>query len=530
MRFLLALYFDWDFHYPNKIIFSRTVSANASSIFLRSYLINTFGFGPVVGTVQKNALVWFRRNPSPNGKPYQFFYKPNPNKKEKNEIDKFTKSFQSFPDRGSYEEVEAANDPESEGYAPVCLGALKVVDLAKFLRAMASVKFQDHALIVPESIQRLESIAGDKRNNSEPLGLGGGVGIEQFLHLSKRPYRLLFTKNIRPEDLPADYPVSIREPDLNKARPGEIHVNLSEGVDIFLASHVHNGSKGVVRLGWLDDGTPVAIRAIYNSQFADRDNKLTMSDYEDEFTYDRRGVGPRVHGLFTDEFGRVSIVMDIVPGEMEGKAAEFITLETLKDLGTINDRLSLIKPELSMPYDVTPFVTSAGRMLLIDAQGISQTKKDEYNVIYQQMIRFFLEITNDKVQEEYLHYLFKENVSLLRSLRGSVNSSITSYIAQHGLESQKSVDLLSKIDAVLDGAMFGEDKGGIDLTAARMKVQTKVMDSRFRGNDSEGIKFHIDAAMFARLGDASGYVPVIISEKPLNDLKAFLDGPSPLST
>ncbi len=65
--------------------------------------------------------------------------------------------------------------------------------------------------------------------------------------------------------------------------------------------------------------------------------------------------------------------------------------------------------------------------------------------------------------------------------------------------------------------------GGIDLTPARMDLQTKVVDSRFRGND-KGIQFHLDPAMLAQLQNAPGFVPVIINIQPLNDLKAFLAG------
>ena len=74
-------------------------------------------------------------------------------------------------------------------------------------------------------------------------------------------------------------------------------------------------------------------------------------------------------------------------------------------------------------------------------------------------------------------------------------------------------------------------KGGIDLTPANMNVQTKVMDSRFRGNDiagngndmaKGGIKFHMDPAMLERLRNAPGFVPVIINILPMTDLRLFL--------
>jgi hypothetical protein len=70
--------------------------------------------------------------------------------------------------------------------------------------------------------------------------------------------------------------------------------------------------------------------------------------------------------------------------------------------------------------------------------------------------------------------------------------------------------------------------GGIDLTPAKMNLQTKVMDSRFRGNDkwwnngNDSIRFHIDPAMLEELQNAPGFAPVIINVRPLTDLQAFL--------
>jgi len=80
-------------------------------------------------------------------------------------------------------------------------------------------------------------------------------------------------------------------------------------------------------------------------------------------------------------------------------------------------------------------------------------------------------------------------------------------------------------------------RGGIDLTPGNMNLQTKVMDSRLRGNDSsgegndrgmlgqndEGIKFHLDAAMLQRLQNSPGFVPVIINVQPLKSLTKFLE-------
>jgi hypothetical protein len=70
----------------------------------------------------------------------------------------------------------------------------------------------------------------------------------------------------------------------------------------------------------------------------------------------------------------------------------------------------------------------------------------------------------------------------------------------------------------VDPAQVAQNTGGIDLTPAKMNVEVK--------NDvSVGIKFHISPAMLAQLQDAPGFVPVIISVEPLDDLKGFLVNP-----
>jgi len=83
--------------------------------------------------------------------------------------------------------------------------------------------------------------------------------------------------------------------------------------------------------------------------------------------------------------------------------------------------------------------------------------------------------------------------------------------------------VLFEIAPAHDSAMssFPNGPGGIDLTPARMNVQTKT--ARSESGDSEGIIFHLDPAMLAQFKNTSGFVPVIIKIRPINDLRAFLD-------
>ncbi len=58
------------------------------------------------------------------------------------------------------------------------------------------------------------------------------------------------------------------------------------------------------------------------------------------------------------------------------------------------------------------------------------------------------------------------------------------------------------------------DLGGIDFTANRTPLEIQ--------NGGKGIKFYIDPAMLQQLKDAPGFVPVVISIRPLKSLQEFL--------
>jgi len=70
-------------------------------------------------------------------------------------------------------------------------------------------------------------------------------------------------------------------------------------------------------------------------------------------------------------------------------------------------------------------------------------------------------------------------------------------------------------------AISKSQPGGIDFNSDKMNLQVK-MDSRLRGNDNSGIKFHIDHAPLEQLQNAPGFTPVIINIQPMTDLKMFL--------
>ena len=97
-----------------------------------------------------------------------------------------------------------------------------------------------------------------------------------------------------------------------------------------------------------------------------------------------------------------------------------------------------------------------------------------------------------------------------------------------GLEDE-SVGETTTFTAYVRAASFAmvTPEGGIDLTPGKMNLQTKIDSSPSAQNDrgmvaQAGIKFHLDPAMLAQLRNAPGFVPVIISIEPLEDLQGFL--------
>jgi len=66
-----------------------------------------------------------------------------------------------------------------------------------------------------------------------------------------------------------------------------------------------------------------------------------------------------------------------------------------------------------------------------------------------------------------------------------------------------------------DAALLSAEKGGIDLTPARMNLVTH--------NLLGSIKFHLDPVMLQQLQNAKGFVPVIVRIEPLKSLPEFLN-------
>ena len=69
-------------------------------------------------------------------------------------------------------------------------------------------------------------------------------------------------------------------------------------------------------------------------------------------------------------------------------------------------------------------------------------------------------------------------------------------------------------------------KGGIDFTPSKMNVRTEIASSPLASRNDPaqgvGIQFKINPAMLAEAEHASGFVPLIVSIRPMNNLRQFL--------
>ena len=181
--------------------------------------------------------------------------------------------------------------------------------------------------------------------------------------------------------------------------------------------------------------------------------------------------------------------------------------------------------ENAVEYMINKFGVTVDKMLIMADSARS-------NQMDQELLTRFKSAININVGEES-RSLPRKNPSVvqLSAAHRGINATleILTILDNRGSIPQARLEP-STVLVGYDAAMSNSPKrGGIDLTPANMHLQTKVVDSRFRGNDREGgwndnggIKFRMDPAMLAQLQNAPGFVPVIINIQPMRDLRQFL--------
>jgi hypothetical protein len=198
--------------------------------------------------------------------------------------------------------------------------------------------------------------------------------IDEYLKDNVKEINCLQTSDVAEEDLP--YSVAMRVPrNLDFVPKSLSTVPFIQNVrlpseDVFLISRDMNGSAGVVKLGFLKDGRPVALKAY----FTDRPltERFMLMDYQGAYIADALGIGPKVHGLFVDQKAKW-LVMDIVSGDFPSVVRENIKLVTYRDLKEIKLRLQNANIN-AMEGDFQYYITPQGRIQIIDQGALAETE------------------------------------------------------------------------------------------------------------------------------------------------------------
>jgi hypothetical protein len=168
----------------------------------------------------------------------------------------------------------------------------------------------------------------------KPEDFPGGSGA---ILTTGRTLRALLTKDLAPADLP--YSTTLRTP-----RPVSLPVSLEAAerapvksvTDVAFASAEHSGSAGLVRLGSLADGRPVALKAYHLRNNPELLDKFMLEETRSAKLLSDLGVGPQFHGVWRDRDGSWNVVFDIARGDFSGNP---VNMSTFHDLETILARL-----------------------------------------------------------------------------------------------------------------------------------------------------------------------------------------------
>ena len=164
-----------------------------------------------------------------------------------------------------------------------------------------------------------------------------------------------------------------------------------------------------------------------------------------------------------------------------------------------------------------------------DLQNVLEALKEEQiDLLYELSLIVANDNADDKILIE-MESVRKKRLELILSVREKIISN--KHNTNTGKIIMKEVDSFLSKHNIDFASIAHQDTGGIDLTSANMNLQIQTDPrlpfgaspvGRRRGNDSEGMKLHIDPAMLEQLQNASGFTPVIINVQLLKDLPAFL--------
>lgn len=236
---------------------------------------------------------------------------------------------------------------------------------------------------------------------ASPRDFPGGSG---GLLRSGKSLRALLTTKLAASDLPYGHalrPVRSLKPRLPRTLEEVPPARMSRVTDVGLASRVDGGSNGLVRLGYLEDGRPVALKAIYLPSHPvtgrSRDAEvpgMTLEEARAAQLYSDLGVSPEFHGLWKDDDGRWNVVFDIARGDHEGTP---VNDQTFADLETILARMSAAG--IVKAGDLQFHRSPEGRLLVIDPQSAAEGLVDSPQAQRQETAGAFALARLDQLRE-----------------------------------------------------------------------------------------------------------------------------------
>jgi serine/threonine protein kinase len=244
------------------------------------------------------------------------------------------------------------------------------------------------------------------------------------------------TINIKDSDLGYDNTLGPRKQQLRNSYDSVSRLPLIRDVrlpdkDILLVSSMVNGTSGVVKLGFLPDGRPVALKSYFPSNFtADykRDiNDFLLEDYNAAIFAEDLGIGPQVHGVFLDG-ARPWLVMDVVTGDFIHKAGRFVNLQTFEDLLEIKNRLEDAGRYFGQDFQY--FVSSDGHVKVIDQAGLFSDYQGVVvgDAMYVSIIEKILFNTNIRTRDKIIHRIYESSPYLLSDIAKISTLSVKKHI------------------------------------------------------------------------------------------------------
>jgi len=561
MRFLLALYFK---SFPR----SNTLSRNDANLFLRLFLVNVFGFKPADQNVRP--LVFFRVKPDHLKqkrffeKDYQYYFETPKNPQEKYAIKKFKVNFAQLNDSVRYEEIDPLKALERVKYPfqSIYLGRLVVrrSENRKFKKAMDSVVFKDEAMKSRVSFRGEKSPRESQTDNEMPSTVTPSLRFKQVkvgvkglpLDFSNDRTIYRFQKDLGGHE-DEYFSISVEGPD-----SGRFLINLP----VIGPRLLPENKRGFFLKGW---GLRVVLNAkgkvslvktgkkaiALQEAIILRKNILTASQLVER--YRRKGA---VHEKHAMNLTNILDMDDLIEsGHARSKFLNQQLLFTLRravvgkgecliiDVYNLSDRF-----KDKVGYVVFSYSHESGEAYLREA-SVPADFKEAFDLQAEQLVhQFYLEsrivskfdspnqglfINNDyhhiptegesidlqkvlmSVVLELIHRTDTKLKKLLIASQPQDEDFYRSFGASPNAYSGP-YNFLIDLAQVSDNAniSYVNPNGGIDLTRANMNSQTR--------NAGVSIKFHMDAAMFQRLKNAPGFVPVIIDIQPIKDIDDFL--------